>query len=123
VVGVTRQGFYAWKRRPPNARELADRELAERIKQIYFESEEIYGAPRIYSELKLGDGIQVGKKRVARVMRQPGIRGADGRRGGYRTTVRDPKRSSAPAAGSPAPCPSRDRPATCSHPACPRPSA
>ena len=27
VVGVTRQGFYAWKRRPPSARELADREL------------------------------------------------------------------------------------------------
>jgi len=96
VVGVTRQGFYAWKRRPPSARELADRGLAERIKQIYVESEEIYGAPRIYSELKLGDGIQVGKKRVARLMRQLGIRGADGRRGGYRTTVRDPKRSSAP---------------------------
>ena len=48
VVGVTRQGFYAWKRRPPSARELADRDLAERITQIYSESEEIYGAPRIY---------------------------------------------------------------------------
>ena len=82
VVGVTRQGFYAWKRRPPSARELADRELAERIKQIYAETEEIYGAPRIYSELKLGDGIRVGKKRVARLMRQLGIRGADGKRGG-----------------------------------------
>jgi HTH-like domain len=40
--------------------------LAERIRQIYLETEEIYGAPRIYSELKLGDGIQIGKKRVAR---------------------------------------------------------
>ncbi|TML88345.1 MAG: DDE-type integrase/transposase/recombinase, partial [Actinobacteria bacterium] len=53
-------------------------------------------APRIYSELKLVDGIRVGKKRVARLMRQLGIRGADGRRGGPRTTVRDPKRDSAP---------------------------
>ena len=96
VVGVTRQGFYAWKRRPPSSRELADQVLAERIKVIHAESEQIYGAPRIYSELKLGDGIQVGTKRVARLMRQLGIRGADGRRGGYRTTVRDPKRSSAP---------------------------
>lgn len=96
VVGVTRQGYYAWKRRPPSARELADRKLAERIRQIHLETEEIYGAPRIYSELKLVDGIAVGKKRVARLMRQLGIRGADGRRGGYRTTVRDPKRSSAP---------------------------
>jgi putative transposase len=96
VIGVTRQGFYAWKRRPPSARELADRKLAERIRQIYIETEEIYGAPRIYSELKLGDGIPVGKKRVARLMRQLGIQGADGRRGGPRTTVRDPKRASAP---------------------------
>jgi putative transposase len=96
AVGVTRQGFYAWKRRPPSARELADRELAERIRQIYSASEGIYGGPRIYSELKLGEGIAVGKKRVARLMRELGIRGADGRRGGPRTTVRDPKRPAAP---------------------------
>ncbi len=96
VVGVTRQGYYAWKRRPPSARELADRVLADRIREIYAETEAIYGAPRIYSELTLGDGIRVGKKRVARLMRQLGIRGADGKQGGPRTTVRDPKRVSAP---------------------------
>jgi putative transposase len=96
TVGVTRQGFYAWRRRRPSARELADRLLCERIREIHTETEEIYGAPRIYSELKLADGIRVGKKRVARLMRQLGIRGADGRRGGPRTTVRDPKRPSAP---------------------------
>jgi putative transposase len=43
VVGVTRQGYYAWKRRPPSARELADRKLCERIREIYSETEEIYG--------------------------------------------------------------------------------
>lgn len=96
TVGVTRQGYYAWKRRPPSRRELADRKLSERIRQIHLETEEIYGAPRIHSELKLVDGIKVGKKRVARLMRQLGIRGADGKRGGVRTTVRDPKRDSAP---------------------------
>ena len=52
VVGVTRQGYYAWMRRPPSARELADRVLAERIREIYTETEEIYGVPRIYSELQ-----------------------------------------------------------------------
>jgi putative transposase len=96
VVGVTRQGFYAWRRRPPSARELADRKLGERICEIHAETEEIYGAPRIHSELRLGDGIRVGKKRVARLMRQLGLRGADGKRGGPRTTIRDPKRPSAP---------------------------
>jgi putative transposase len=96
TVGMTRQGFYAWKRRPPSARELADRKLSERIRAIHLETEKIYGAPRIYSELKLVDGIAVGKKRVARLMRQLGIRGADGRRGGFKTRVRDPMRDSAP---------------------------
>jgi putative transposase len=56
-----------------SARELADRKLSERIRAIHLETEEIYGAPRIYSELKLVDGIAVGKKRVARLMRQLGI--------------------------------------------------
>jgi putative transposase len=96
VVGVTRQGYYAWKRRPPSARELADRKLSERIREIHLETEEIYGAPRIHSELRLVDGIRVGKKRVARLMRQLGICGADGRRGGVRTTIRDLKWASAP---------------------------
>jgi len=96
VVAVSRQGYYAWRRRPPSKRELADRQLAERIRQIHADSEQIYGAPRVYSELRLGDGIRVGKKRVARLMRQLAIRGADGRRGGVRTTVHDPRRDSAP---------------------------
>jgi putative transposase len=96
VVGVTRQGYYAWKQRPPSKRELADRKLAERIRQIHTETEGIYGAPRIHSELKLVDEVKVGKKRVARLMRQLGIRGADGKQGGPRTTIRDPKRDSAP---------------------------
>jgi putative transposase len=96
VVGVTRQGYYAWKQRPPSKRELADRKLAERIRQIHTERVGIYGAPRIHSELKLVDEVKVGKKRVARLMRQLGIRGADGKQGGPRTTIRDPKRDSAP---------------------------
>ena len=79
TLGLTRQGFYAWKRRQPSARELADRKLAGRIREIYAKSEQVYGAPRIHSELILGDGIRVGKKRVARLMRQLGIRGAEGR--------------------------------------------
>jgi putative transposase len=96
TIGVTRQGFYAWRKRPPSARELADRRLCDRIREIHTETEEAYGAPRIYNELRLGDGIAVGKKRVARLMRQLEIKGADGKRGGLRTTIRDPKRVSAP---------------------------
>jgi putative transposase len=96
VMGVTRQGFYAWKRREPCRRELADRELCERIRQVHAETEGIYGSPRVHAELRLEHGIHVGRKRVARLMRQLGLRGADGRRGGPRTTLRDPARPSAP---------------------------
>lgn len=96
VVGVTRQGFSAWKRREPSRRELVDRELCERIRQVHEETEGIYGSPRIYAELRFEHGILVGRKRVARLMRRLGLRGADGKQGGPRTTVRDPKRPSAP---------------------------
>ena len=96
TVGVTRQGFYAWKRREPSARELADRELGERIRIVHAETEGIYGSPRIHAELRLEHDIRVGRKRVARLMRLLELRGADGKRGGPRTTIRDPQRSSAP---------------------------
>ncbi|HZJ29015.1 MAG TPA: IS3 family transposase [Solirubrobacterales bacterium] len=95
TLGVTRQGYYAWRRRPPSARAVADQQLSGRIGQIHDEVAGIYGAPRIHAELRLAHGIRVGRKRVARLMRDLGIFGA-GRRGGQRTTTRDPARASAP---------------------------
>ncbi len=95
VLGVTRGGYYAWRTRLPSARALADQELSERIGQIHDQTLGIYGAPRVHAELRLGHGIHVGRKRVARLMRERGIFGA-GRRGGPRTTTRDPARASAP---------------------------
>ena len=93
---MTRQGFYAWKHRPPSKRDLADRELCERIRRVHAQTEGIYGSPRVDAGLRLTDGTGVGRKRVARLMRQLGLQGADGRRGGPRTTARNPQRPSAP---------------------------
>ncbi|MGE0029200.1 MAG: IS3 family transposase [Thermoleophilia bacterium] len=95
VMGVSRGGYYAWRGRAPSAPALADQELSERITAIHDQTLGIYGAPRIHAELALGHGIHVGRKRVARLMRDLGIFGA-GRRGGPRTTTRDPVRPSAP---------------------------
>lgn len=96
TISVSRGGFYAWKDRPPSDRARADAELGERIRLVHEDTEGIYGAPRIHKELQLAQGIGVGRKRVARLMRELGLRGADGRRGGPRTTIRDPKRPAAP---------------------------
>ncbi len=69
--------------------------MLEQIRQIHADTSGIYGAPRVHLELRLGHQICVGKKRVARLMRAAGLRGADGRRGGPRTTVRNQEHSAA----------------------------
>jgi putative transposase len=73
TLGVTRSGFYDWQQRPLSDRVLSDLLLSERIRQIFAESRETYGSPRVHAELRLGHGIQVGEKRVARLMRQAGL--------------------------------------------------
>jgi putative transposase len=95
VLEVSRQGYYAWKGRTPSAHACADEKLRTLITQIHDQTLGIYGAPRIHAELRLDHGVRVGKKRVARLMRDLGIFGA-GRRGGPRTTRRDPANPSAP---------------------------
>jgi putative transposase len=95
VLDVTRQGFWAWKRRPASLRRQADERLKPRILEAWSESDRTYGAPRVHAELRLGDGIPVGKKRVARLMRELGIHGVSRRRG-VRTTIPDKRAAAAP---------------------------
>jgi putative transposase len=54
--------------------------LTTTIIEIYRQSRGTYGAPRVHAELRLGAGIRVGRKRVARLMRHAGIEGAYRRR-------------------------------------------
>jgi putative transposase len=87
VLGVSRSGFHAWETRRPSARRLEDERLTARIRDIHRENRRVYGSPRIHAELRLADGVRVGRKRVERLMRQAGITGLIARRRG-RTTVR-----------------------------------
>lgn len=93
TLGVSPSGFWAWVKRPPSARSLADALLTERIRAIHAHSRGTYGAPRIHAELRDTD-TRCGRKRVARLMRHAGIEGVHRRRF-VRTTVRD--RGAAPA--------------------------
>ncbi len=71
---VTKSGFYAWRKRPPSARALADDALLKEIRAIHAESQRRYGSPRVHRELAAKD-IHASKHRVARLMRENGLRG------------------------------------------------
>ena len=73
-LGVSRGGYYAWKHRDPSHRQKMDEELVVHIKKSHTESRGTYGSPRVLDDLK-GEGFQVGRKRVARLMREQGITG------------------------------------------------
>jgi putative transposase len=89
VLGVSRSGFHAWDNRGPSRREREDERLMVRIREIHVENRKVYGSPRVHAELRLADGVRVGRKRVERLMRQAGIAGTVARKRG-RTTIRVP---------------------------------
>src|SRR5213078_2427437 len=87
VLGVSSSGYYAWSKRSLSRRAKDDAVLIERIGAIHAASKGTYGAPRIHAELQ-ANGIHIGKKRVARLMRRAGLAGVSRRRF-VTTTVRD----------------------------------
>ena len=94
VLGVSPSGFYAWQKRPPSARSQADAQLSLRMRAIHQRSDATYGAPRVPAELR-AEGIKVGRKRVARLLKKAGLVGAS-RRKWIHTTVRDRNARPAP---------------------------
>ncbi len=94
VLGVSSSGYYAWLKRPPSVRACQDVQLTQRIHKIHKHSRGTYGAPRIHAEMA-ENGIQVGRKRVARLMRAAALQGVS-RRKGPRTTRRQPGDQPAP---------------------------
>lgn len=91
VLRVSRAGFYAWRNRPVARRRQQDAELAEVVASIHQASRRTYGSPRVHAELS-AQGVRVGRKRVARLMRHQGLVARTRRR--FRTS---------PAEGSSAP--------------------
>jgi putative transposase len=77
--GVTRGGFYAWQSRRPSARMSEDARLTERIRQVHQQSRGYYGSPRVARQLGF-EGEAVGRRRVARLMRDAQLQGRSARR-------------------------------------------
>ena len=74
ALGVTRQGYYQWAKRPASDHDLRDLELARLIGDEYEASRGIYGAPKVFARLRMS-GVRTSRKRVARIMREYGWRG------------------------------------------------
>ena len=88
LLKVSKSGFYACEGRGLSARERSDIRLTALIEAIHRHSHGTYGAPRVHAQLH-HDGTFVACKRVARLMRKAGLRGACRRRF-VTTTQRDP---------------------------------
>jgi putative transposase len=84
VLQVAPSSYYAAIGRRPSAREVSDRALSVEIMRVFTENFEVYGAEKIWRQLRR-EGIDAGRDRVARLMRQLGIVGV--RRGKPRRTT------------------------------------
>ena len=84
LFGVSASGYYAWKKRLPSRRQLDDMVFLAHIRSQFTVSHETYGSPRMHVELR-EDGLRIGRHRVARLMRENGLKALQKRR--YKKTT------------------------------------
>jgi putative transposase len=91
MLGVSKSGYYDWRDRQPSKRSREDAALTAKIREIHRRSRETYGCPRIHAELR-SLGMCCSRKRVARLMREAGLRGCtrSRRKGTTRRGMRAP---------------------------------
>lgn len=73
MLGISRSGYYAWKNRETSPREQSNQALIDHIRRVYKKYRKSYGSPRVHAQLKK-EGISCTRKRVARLMRQDGMK-------------------------------------------------
>ena len=73
LLGVSRQGYYRFAKRPASPRVEQEAALREQIRTVHEESAERYGSPRVLRELHR-QGVRTSKRRVERAMRSMGLR-------------------------------------------------
>ena len=79
LLDVSRSGFYAWVQKPLSDRALEDQRLLGLIRAAYTASHGVYGAPRIFLDLREA-GETCSKHRVARIMRANNLKARHGYR-------------------------------------------
>ena len=79
VLGVSESGYFAWKGRPACRRQRKDMVLLAHVRSAFASSNGTYGSPRMTHELR-DHGLQVGRRRTARLMRDNGLKARQKRR-------------------------------------------
>jgi transposase InsO family protein len=69
ALGVSRSGYYQWKKAEPTLRDREEAELVKQIRRVFAANKGRYGSPRVSQALRQ-DGIECGENRVARLMRE-----------------------------------------------------
>lgn len=76
ALGVTQSGFYRWEKAPISQRKKENIRIKERVKQIFSAHNGMVGAPLVTADLRDDSEFsKVSRPRVARMMREKGLRG------------------------------------------------
>ncbi len=96
VLEVTRGGYYAWRNRPPSRTAARRQHIETLVEQVFDDSYQTYGSPRVLRELRETHRMRVGKRTVENAMKALGIQGRKPK--GFRpcTTERDDSRPTVP---------------------------
>jgi putative transposase len=79
VLGIAPSGYYAWRGRSPSKKSVRDVALLVHVRTAFKASRRRYGSPRVHADLRAA-GQRVARKRVARLMREDGLRARQRRR-------------------------------------------
>lgn len=72
VFNIKRSSYYAWLKRPPSESQMKNEKLVVEMKRVHKESYGTYGARRIKEQLN-ADGIECGKNKVSKLMKENNI--------------------------------------------------
>jgi putative transposase len=90
VIDASASTYYAHQSRPPSRRRVSDAVLLDTIRETWRRNYSCYGSRRMWLRLQQ-NGVDVGRDRVKRLMRQDGLRGVVRGRTQPRTTICDEK--------------------------------
>jgi putative transposase len=79
ALGISRSGFYAWRRRVPRIRACTDAAILLTIRASFVLSDSTYGVRRMLDEVR-DAGHECGRERVGRLMRGAALRARPKRR-------------------------------------------